>query len=114
MSQANDAFNYWVEILRDILPLRVRQSLQRGEPPQRAGSPASQIEEVEGNSEKYQELRRILGEYELIVDSAEQAIARPVDYEKQKQYYSGKKKMHTLSWQFIVLPNGKDIVARYS
>ncbi|MEH2166039.1 MAG: transposase family protein [Nostoc sp.] len=54
-TKANDAFNYWVEILRDILP-------------------ASQIEEVEGNSEKYQELRRILGEYELIVDSAEQAI----------------------------------------
>ncbi|WP_375512104.1 transposase family protein [uncultured Nostoc sp.] len=44
------------------------------------------------------------------MDSAEQAIARPIDYEKQKQYYSGKKKMHTLKNQFIVLPNGKDIV----
>lgn len=72
-TKANDAFNYWVEILRDILP-------------------ASQIEEVEGNSQKYQDLRRILGEYELIVDSAEQAIERPVDYQKQKQYYSRKKK----------------------
>ncbi|MEH2142152.1 hypothetical protein [Nostoc sp.] len=58
-TKANDAFNYWVEIFRDIFP-------------------ASQIE-VEGNSEKYQELRRILDEYELILDSAEQAIERPVD-----------------------------------
>lgn len=90
-TKANDAFNYWVEILRDILP-------------------ASQIEEVEGNNQKYQDLRRMLGEYELIVDSAEQAIERPVDYQKQKEYYSGKKKMHTLKNQFIVLPNGADIV----
>ncbi|MEJ6486709.1 hypothetical protein N0Y54_36535 [Nostoc punctiforme UO1] len=51
--------------------------------------PASQMEEVEKDSQKYQELRKILCEYELIVDSAEQAIARPVDYQEQKQYYSG-------------------------
>ncbi len=90
-TKANDAFNYWIEILRDILP-------------------ASQMEEVEGERQKYQELRRMLTEYELIVDSAEQAIARPIDYQEQKQYYSGKKKMHTLKNQFIVLPGGKDIV----
>ncbi|MEH1968336.1 transposase family protein [Nostoc sp.] len=35
---------------------------------------------------------------------------RPSDYEKQKKYYSGKKKMHTLKNQIIVLPNGEDIV----
>ena len=90
-TKANDAFNYWIEVLKDILP-------------------ASQMEEVEGNSQKYQELQRMLCEYELIVDSAEQAIQRPVDYQKQKRYYSGKKKMHTLKNQFIVLPNGEDIV----
>lgn len=90
-TKANDAFNYWIEVFRDILP-------------------ASQMEEVEGDSQKYQELRRMLCEYELIVDSAEQAIQRPVDYQKQKKYYSGKKKMHTLKNQFIVLPNGEDIV----
>jgi DDE superfamily endonuclease/Helix-turn-helix of DDE superfamily endonuclease len=90
-TKANDAFNYWVEILRDILP-------------------ASQMEEVEVDSQKYQELRQMLCKYELIVDSAEQAIERPVDYQKQKKYYSGKKKMHTLKNQFIVLPNGEDIV----
>ena len=63
----NDAFNYWVEILRDILP-------------------ASQMEEVEKDSDKYQELRKMLCESELIVDSAEQAVERPSDYQEQKQY----------------------------
>lgn len=90
-TKANDAFNYWVDILRDILP-------------------ASQIEEVSTDSQKYQELQRLLSEYELIIDSAEQATARPVDYQEQKKYYSGKKKMHTLKNQFIVLPGGEDIV----
>jgi Helix-turn-helix of DDE superfamily endonuclease len=56
-TKANDAFNYWVESLRDILP-------------------ASQMEEVEKDSDKYQELRKMLCEYELIVDSAEQAVER--------------------------------------
>ncbi|MEH2157016.1 hypothetical protein [Nostoc sp.] len=54
-TKANDAFNYWVKILKEILP-------------------ASQIEEVERDSQKYQELRKIICEHELIVDSAEQAI----------------------------------------
>ncbi|WP_256386583.1 transposase family protein [Hydrocoleum sp. CS-953] len=31
-------------------------------------------------------------------------------YEKQKEYYSGKKQSHTRKSQVIVLPNGKDIV----
>ncbi|MEH2072488.1 MAG: transposase family protein [Nostoc sp.] len=52
----------------------------------------------------------MLSEYELIVDSAEQATARPLDYQEQKRYYSDKKKMHTLKNQFIVLPGGEDIV----
>ncbi|QLE40190.1 IS5/IS1182 family transposase (plasmid) [Nostoc sp. C052] len=90
-TKANDAFNYWVDILREILP-------------------ASQIEEASVDSQKYQELQQMLSEYELIVDSAEQATARPVDYQEQKRYYSGKKKMHTLKNQFIVLPGGEDIV----
>ncbi len=69
--------NYWLDILRDILLV-------------------SQIEEVETDSQKYQELQRMLSEYELIVDSAEQATARPTDYQEQKRAYSGKKKMHPL------------------
>lgn len=83
-TKANDTFNYWVKILRDILP-------------------ASQMEEASKSSQKHEELRRILCEYELIVDSMEQAIERPGDYQEQKIYYSGKKKMHTLKNQFIVL-----------
>ncbi|MCC5652614.1 hypothetical protein LC609_22910 [Nostoc sp. XA013] len=54
--------------------------------------PASQIEEVESNSQKYQELQRMLSEHELIIDSAEQSVAGSVDYQEQKKYYSGKKK----------------------
>ena len=54
-TKANDAFNYWVKILRESLP-------------------ACQMEEVERDSQKYQELRKILCEHELIVDSAEQAL----------------------------------------
>jgi hypothetical protein len=90
-TKANDTFNYWVEILREVLP-------------------ASQMEEASKSSQKYEELCRLLSEYELIVDSAEQAIERPGNYQEQKRYYSGKKKMHTIKNQFIVLPNGADIV----
>lgn len=50
-TKANNTFNYWIEILRDILP-------------------ASQLEEVKDDNQKYQELRKSLCEYELIVDSA--------------------------------------------
>jgi len=72
-TKANDAFNYWIEILRDILP-------------------ASQMEEVATDEAKYQKLRQSLLGYELIVDSAEQPVQRPVDYQEQKKYYSGKKR----------------------
>jgi len=57
---------------------------------------------------KYQKLRQSLLGYELIVDSAEQPVQRPVDYQEQK-YYSGKKKMHTFK-KINFLPNGEDIV----
>jgi len=80
-TKANDTFNYWLDILRDILP-------------------ASQMEEVRENREQYEKLRNLLTEYQLIVDSTEQPTARPVDYEEQKKYYS-RKKMHTLKNQFI-------------
>lgn len=90
-TKANNTFNYWVKILREILP-------------------ASQVEEVKNDDKKYQELCKNLCEYELLIDSAEQAIERPGDYQEQKKYYSGKKKMHTLKNQFIVLPGGQDIV----
>jgi len=49
-TKANDTFNYWLDILRDILP-------------------ASQMEEVRENREQYEKLRNLLTEYQLIVDN---------------------------------------------
>lgn len=62
------------------------------------------------NSSDSEIVKEILTEFELIVDSYEQPIERPGEYEKQKKYYSGKKVSHTRKSQLIVLPNGKDIV----
>ena len=90
-TKANKTFNYWVAIPRGILPI-------------------SQIEEVKKDEQKYQEIWEGLSEYELIMDSAEQAIGRPGDYQERKKYYSGKKKIHTLENQFRVLPGSEDIV----
>ena len=44
------------------------------------------------------------------MDSYEQPIERPSEYQEQQKYYSGKKKNHTRKGQIIVLPSGKDIV----
>jgi len=41
--------------------------------------------------QKYKELRQLLTEYQLIVDSTEQPIVRPIDYELQKDYYLARK-----------------------
>jgi len=88
-TKANDTFNYWLDILRDILP-------------------ASQMEEVRENREQYEKLRNLLTEYQLIVDSTEQPTARPVDWGAE-EILLGQEKMHTKN-QFIVLPLGQDIV----
>ena len=68
------------------------------------------MEVAKGNEHKTEKLRSELKEYELIVDSTEQLVSRLVDYKEQKNHYSGKKKMHTLKNQFIVLPLGQDII----
>ena len=88
---ANDIFNYWWKILRELLP-------------------ESLLEEVKKNSEEYEIVHELLTEYELIVDSYEQPIERPGEYEEQKKYSEGKKKKHTKKSQLIVFPGGKDIV----
>ncbi|MGD1702589.1 transposase family protein [Dapis sp. BLCC M229] len=62
------------------------------------------------NSSDQEIVKEILTEYELIIDSYEQAIERPQKYEKQKEYYSGKKKNHKRKSQVILLPLGKNIV----
>ncbi|WP_166481986.1 transposase family protein [Scytonema sp. UIC 10036] len=54
--------------------------------------------------------KELLKEFQLIVDSMEQPRERPSDNQEQKEYFSGKKKQHTFKNQFIILPEGKDIV----
>jgi hypothetical protein len=75
--------------------------------------PVSQIEEAKKDEQKYQELWEELSQYELLIDSGEKAIERLGDYQEQRKYYSGKKKIHTLENQFRVLPGGEDIVDIY-
>ncbi|MHC5722672.1 MAG: HARBI1 family protein [Nostoc sp.] len=55
-------------------------------------------------------VQEILTNFQLLVDSLEQPINRPSDNEKQKKFYSGKKKQHTLKSQVVGLPSAKDII----
>lgn len=48
---------------------------------------------------------------EFIIDGTERPIRRPKDPEKQKKYYSGKKKQHTVKNQIMVNPKTKKILA---
>ncbi|MDJ0647769.1 MAG: transposase [Xenococcaceae cyanobacterium MO_188.B19] len=90
-STAHNLFNYWQDLLRE-------------------GLPSSLLEQIKKSQENEETVLEQLEEYELIVDSEEQDITRPSEYQIQKKYYSGKKKSHTFKNQFIVLPSGKDIV----
>lgn len=90
-STANDTFNYWLPILKELLP-------------------SSLIEQVKKTESDYEIVKEILTEYELIVDSYEQARERPGDNKEQKQYYSGKSGKHTFKSQIIILPDASDIV----
>lgn len=53
-----------------------------------------------------EELFRLYPDLKAIVDGTEQPIQRPQDSEKQKSYYSGKKKRHTIKKQVMVNMNG--------
>ncbi|HEY9615153.1 transposase family protein [Allocoleopsis sp.] len=90
-STANDTFNYWLPILKDLLP-------------------SSLIEQVKKNKSDYEIVKEILREYELIVDSYEQVRERPGDNKEQEKYYSGKSSKHTFKSQIIILPDASDIV----
>lgn len=43
----------------------------------------------------------------FLIDAKEQRINKPAGEEKQKPYYSGKKKAHTIKTQFVVNPRGQ-------
>lgn len=90
-TEANDTFNYWIKIIRKILP-------------------SSLMEQAKKDKEELEMIKEMLTEHELIVDSWEQPRERPGDNETQKEYYSGKKKQHTFKGQVITLPLGEDLV----
>lgn len=90
-STAHNIFNYWQKLLAKNLP-------------------SSLLEQVKKCQENEEEVREKLTEYELVIDSCEQEIERPKDYQEQKKYYSGKKRQHTLKTQFVVLPKVREIV----
>lgn len=68
------------------------------------------LEQVKKNENEYLWVTEILTEWELIVDTTEQGRERPSEYQKQKDYYSGKKNNHTFKNQYIITPKGTDIV----
>ena len=88
---ANDIFHYWLPIISEALPPTLIE----------------QVKKCEGD---YEWLQELLSELQLIVDTSEKVRERPLGYQEQKQFYSGKKKNHTLKNQFIVLPDGNVIV----
>ena len=90
-TSANDICHYWLRILREILP-------------------ASLLSQVNNQASDLMVVQEILTEFELLVDSTEQHKERPGKYKEQKKFCSGKKKKHTLKNQFIILPQGEDIV----
>jgi hypothetical protein len=90
-TEAKDTFHYWLEILRNVLP-------------------TSLLEQVEKHDSDYGMAIELLTEFHLIVDSMEQPGGRPSDNQEQKRYFSGKKKQHRFKNQFVILPEGKDIV----
>lgn len=49
------------------------------------------------------------GETEFVIDGAEREICRPVDNQKQRKYYSGKKKRHTVKNNVIVSVGGRKV-----
>ena len=72
--------------------------------------PSSLLEEFSGKENEYLWIKEALTEIELIVDSTKQDIFRQKHDEKQKKYYSGKQKSHTLKNQIIITDKGKEIV----
>jgi hypothetical protein len=90
-STANNLFHYWQKIIREALP-------------------SSLLEQEKKCQEQLEKIIKNLTEIELLVDSEEQEITRPSDYEEQKKYYSGKQSKHTFKNQVTSLPLGQDIV----
>lgn len=89
-SEAHQTFHYWLAALRTALP-------------------ASLFEEYLSDEEGWEMVQEVLEQQELLVDSTEQGRERPGDNAEQQQYYSGKKKRHTLKTQVITTDDGTEI-----
>ncbi len=90
-TEANDTVHHWLKMLRMLLP-------------------ASLLEAVAPDFSDYESVQEELTQFQLIVDSFEQARERPEDNQEQRTYFSGQKKQHTFKSQIVTLPQGKDIV----
>jgi hypothetical protein len=79
-TEAKETFDYWLEILRNVLLASILKQLEKHD-----RDSAMAIE--------------LLTEFHLIVHTMEQPPARPSDNQEQKKYFSGKKKegAHILS-----------------
>lgn len=54
-----------------------------------------------------EEVEKYFPEFKAFIDATEQEIARPKNKRKRKNYYSGKKKRHTVKTQLMVNKEGK-------
>jgi hypothetical protein len=90
-SQAHAVVQHWLPLLRRALP-------------------ASLCEELGDCEAAWSVVTEMLNEWELIVDSTEQARQRPGDSALQTQYDSGKQKQPTYKQSLISFPDGSDIV----
>lgn len=87
--------NYWIHRLLPVLQKTLRDLEMK---PERDGKKvAATIEAVEGGAK-------------LSIDVSEREIQRPVNIEKQKAKYSGKKKTHTDKNLLLVNENTKKVV----
>lgn len=87
--------HYWIHFLTDILWETLGYQLQL---------PKARISSLQGMYQNCPDLK------EFIVDGTEREIERPKDNQKQKDYYSGKKKHHTVKNQVIINPTKKKIL----
>ena len=73
-------------------------------------NPRSLLEQFQQKEDEYLWIQEILTGQELIIDSTQQTIYRTYAHDKQKKYYSRKKKNHILKNQIITTEKGTEIV----
>jgi len=86
---------YWVHFLSDVLFEALGYQLEL---------PKAKVNSFRGLYEICPDLRA------FIVDGTEREVERPKDKTTQKEYYSGKKKRHTVKNQVIINPRSKKIM----